>query len=161
MWINTFKVLGMNPTPVAWSELYTALASGVVDGACANWENIDQQQLYSVAPYIWKSNHFFQTGIPAFNLNFWNSLSEEDQKMFTDTCLEVAKEQRVDVETKDAEYKQDILDNGGHILARNDFADIDEVIDRYKNGLWKDMVEQANAQELYEVMCNDTGKTAE
>ena len=74
MWINTFKTLGMNPTPVAWSELYTALASGIVDGACANWETIALQQMYTEAPYIWESNHFFQTGFPAFNLEFWNSL---------------------------------------------------------------------------------------
>lgn len=158
MWINTFKVLDMNPTPVAWSELYTALASKVVDGACANWETIAGQKMYVEAPYIWESNHFFQTGIPAFNLDFWNSLSEEDQKMFTDTCYAVAQEQRVNVEELDEQYKQQILDDGGHILARNDFKDIDEVIEKYQNGLWKQMVADADAQELYEIMCADTGK---
>lgn len=158
MWINTFKTLGMNPTPVAWSELYTALASGVVDGACANWETIALQQMYTEAPYIWESNHFFQTGFPAFNLEFWNSLSEEEQKMFTDTCLKVAIEQRANVEELDEQYKEEILNNGGSILARNDFEDIDEVIETYQNGLWKDMVEDADAQELYEIMCQDTGK---
>lgn len=158
MWINTFKVLGMNPTPVAWSELYTALASKVVDGACANWETIAGQKMYKEAPYIWESNHFFQTGFPAFNFNFWNSLSDEDKQMFTDTCFEIAKEQRANVEELDKQYKQSILDDGGHILERNDFTDIDEVIDRYQNGLWKTMVEEADAQELYEIMCEDTGK---
>lgn len=148
----------MNPTPVAWSELYTALASGIVDGACANWETIALQQMYTEAPYIWESNHFFQTGFPAFNLEFWNSLSEEDQQMFTETCLEIAAEQRANVEKLDGEYKEEILNNGGNILARNDFADIDEVIETYQNGLWKDMVAQADAQELYEIMCDDTGK---
>ncbi len=158
MWINTFKTLGMNPTPVAWSELYTALASGIVDGACANWETIALQQMYTEAPYIWESNHFFQTGFPAFNLEFWNSLSEEDQQMFIETCLEIAAEQRANVEELDGEYKEEILNNGGNILARNDFVDIDEVIETYQNGLWKDMVAQADAQELYEIMCDDTGK---
>lgn len=158
MWINTFKVLDMNPTPVAWSELYTALASKVVDGACANWETIAGQKMYVEAPYIWESNHFFQTGIPAFNLDFWNSLPEEYKQMFTDTCYNVAQEQRKNVEELDEQYKQQILDDGGHILPRNDFKDIDEVIERYQNGLWKQMVEEANAQELYEIMCADTGK---
>lgn len=159
MWINTFAVLGMKPTPVAWSELYTALASGVVDGGCANWETITLQQMYKEAPYIWESNHFFQTGFPAFNLDFWNSLSEEDKEMFTETCLKAATEQRTNVEELDDQYKQQILDDGGHILARNDFADIDEVLETYKNGLWKDMVKAADAQDLYEIMCKDTGKT--
>lgn len=160
MWINTFATLGMNPTPVAWSELFTALSSHVVDGACANWETIVGQKMYSEAPYVWESNHFFQTGYPAFNLAFWNSLSEEDQKMFTDTCAEVAREQRDNVEELDGEYKSQLLADGASILPRNDFADMDEVIDRYQNGLWKQMVEDADAQELYEIMCAETGKTA-
>ena len=78
--------------------------------------------------------------------------------MFTETCLEIAAEQRANVEKLDGEYKEEILNNGGNILARNDFADIDEVIETYQNGLWKDMVAQADAQELYEIMCDDTGK---
>ena len=119
---------GINIDPVSYTHLDVykrqALASKVVDGACANWETIAGQKMYKEAPYIWESNHFFQTGFPAFNFNFWNSLSDEDKQMFTDTCFEIAKEQRTNVEDLDKQYKQSILDDGGHILERNDFADI-------------------------------------
>ena len=121
-------------------------------------DSLYQAAISTLGPNIWESNHFFQTGFPAFNFNFWNSLSDEDKQMFTDTCFEIAKEQRANVEELDKQYKQSILDDGGHILERNDFTDIDEVIDRYQNGLWKTMVEEADAQELYEIMCEDTGK---
>jgi len=160
LWINTFATLGMKPTPVAWSELYTALSTGVVDGGCANWETICLQGMYKEAPYIWGSNHFFQTGIPSFNLDFWNSLSEEDQQMFADTCLEAAIEQRADVEDKDQGYMDKILADGGSILLLEDFTDLDEVYTLYEEGLWKDIVEAADAQDLYDAMCTMTGRTA-
>ncbi|NCB51893.1 MAG: TRAP transporter substrate-binding protein [Clostridia bacterium] len=161
LWINTFATLGMAPTPVAWSELYTALSTGVVDGGCANWEYIATQGFYKEAPYIWESSHFFQTGIPSFNLDFWDSLSEEDQQMFTDTCAEIAEQQRADVESKDQGYKDQILADGGSILPLEDFTDLEEVYALYQEGLWKDIVAAADAQDLYEIMCAATGRSAD
>ena len=158
LWIKTFKTLGMNPTPVAWSDLYNALATGVVDGGCANWEYICQQKFYSEAPYILESNHFFQLGVPSFNLDFWNSLSPEDQAMFTETCAQAAAEQREYSANLDADYKAQILADNGTITPIEEFADYDEVIQRYKDGLWQEIVEKANAQDLYEIMCTVCGR---
>lgn len=153
LWIKTFKTLDMNPTPVAWSDLYNALATGVVDGGCANWEYICQQKFYSEAPYILESNHFFQLGVPSFNLDFWNKLSPEDQQMFTETCAQAAAEQREYSANLDADYKAQIVADKGTITPIEEFADYDEVIQRYKDGLWQEIVEKANAQDLYEIMC--------
>lgn len=158
LWINTFKTLGMNPTPVAWSELYNALATGVVDGGCANWEYICQQKFYSEAPYILESNHFFQCGVPSFNLDFWNSLSDEDKQMFTDTCAQVAAEQRKDVEDKDSEYKATVIADGATVTPMSEFADTEEVYKRYSDGLWKDIVKAADADDLYQIMLQATGR---
>ena len=158
LWIKTFKTLGMNPTPVAWSDLYNALATGVVDGGCANWEYICQQKFYSEAPYILESNHFFQLGVPSFNLDFWNKLSPEDQQMFTETCAQAAAEQREDAANLDADYKEQILADKGTITPIEDFQDYEEVIQRYKDGLWQEIVEKANAQNLYEIMCKVCGR---
>ena len=158
LWIKTFETLGMNSTPVAWSELYNALATKVVDGGCANWETIALQGMHNEAPYLLHSNHFFQMGVPAFNLDFWNSLSAEDQQMFTETCAQAAAEQRQDVEDKDAGYIEQILADGATITPIEDFADYDEVIERYKTGLWAEMVEKADAAELYAAMCEACGR---
>lgn len=157
LWIKTFQTLGMNSTPVAWSELYNALATKVVDGGCANWETIALQGMHNEAPYLLHSNHFFQMGVPAFNLDFWNSLSAEDQQMFTETCAQAAAEQRQDVEDKDAGYIEQILADGATITEMADFADYDEVIERYKTGLWAEMVEKADAADLYAAMCEACG----
>lgn len=48
--IETFKLLGANPTPLAYGELYGALQSGVVDGAEAANTNYHAQKFYEVSP---------------------------------------------------------------------------------------------------------------
>ena len=138
--------------------VHNALATGVVDGGCANWEYICQQKFYSEAPYILESNHFFQCGVPSFNLDFWNSLSDEDKQMFTDTCAQVAAEQRKDVEDKDSEYKATVIADGATVTPMSEFADTEEVYKRYSDGLWKDIVKAADADDLYQIMLQATGR---
>lgn len=48
--VETFKLLGANPTPLAYGELYGALQSGVVDGAEAANTNYHAQKFYEVSP---------------------------------------------------------------------------------------------------------------
>lgn len=48
--VETFKMLGANPTPLAYGELYGALQSGVVDGAEAANTNYHAQKFYEVSP---------------------------------------------------------------------------------------------------------------
>lgn len=49
--IDTFRALGANPVPLAYSELYTALQTHVVDAAEAANSNYDAKKFYEVAPY--------------------------------------------------------------------------------------------------------------
>lgn len=48
--VDTFKAFGANPTPLAYTELYGALETGVVDGAEAANTNFYAQKFYEVAP---------------------------------------------------------------------------------------------------------------
>ncbi|MTH79079.1 TRAP transporter substrate-binding protein [Paracoccus aestuariivivens] len=48
--VDTFKAFGANPTPMAYTELYGALETGVVDGAEAANTNFYAQKFYEVAP---------------------------------------------------------------------------------------------------------------
>ncbi|WP_374634408.1 TRAP transporter substrate-binding protein [Paracoccus sp. (in: a-proteobacteria)] len=48
--VDTFKAFGANPTPLAYTELYGALETGVMDGAEAANTNFYAQKFYEVAP---------------------------------------------------------------------------------------------------------------
>lgn len=51
------SALGGSPTPMAFGEVYTALQSGVLDGAENNEVSYLTQNHYEVAPYLTDSNH--------------------------------------------------------------------------------------------------------
>ena len=48
--VDTFNAFGANATPIAYTELYGALETGVVDGAEAANTNFFSQKFYEVAP---------------------------------------------------------------------------------------------------------------
>lgn len=78
--------------------------------------------------------------------------------MFTDTCAQVAAEQRKDVEDKDNEYKETVIADGATVTPMSEFADTEEVYKRYSDGLWKDIVKAADADDLYQIMLQATGR---
>ena len=57
LFLDTFSALGSNPTPLAFSEVYQALQTGVVDGAENPWSNIYSKKFHEVQKYIVDSNH--------------------------------------------------------------------------------------------------------
>lgn len=62
---NSFKALGTNPTPMAYTELYSALLSGVVDGAENTMASIFGMKFYESCKYILRTEHNFLT-LPFF-----------------------------------------------------------------------------------------------
>jgi len=55
--INTMKAFGASGVPVAWGELYTALQTGVVDGAENNHPSLISMKFYEVSKYYTLDEH--------------------------------------------------------------------------------------------------------
>ncbi|MBY6160258.1 C4-dicarboxylate TRAP transporter substrate-binding protein [Mameliella alba] len=58
MWVETFDAMGARPTQVAWGEVYSALSSGVVDGAEAPLPSIYGAKLHETKKTISLTGHF-------------------------------------------------------------------------------------------------------
>ncbi|WP_409310556.1 C4-dicarboxylate TRAP transporter substrate-binding protein [Pectobacterium sp. B1J-3] len=56
--IETISCMGGSPTPMAWSEVYSAIQTGVVDAAEAHPTALYGSKLNEVAKYITKTNHY-------------------------------------------------------------------------------------------------------
>ena len=59
MWLEIIKSLGASPTPMSFSELYTALQSGVVDGAEQPLSGFVSQKFYEVCPNMILDGHVY------------------------------------------------------------------------------------------------------
>ena len=69
-----FRTLGSIPQVMAFSEVYQALQTGVVDGQENTWSNIYTQKMHEVQKYITNSNHGYIGYVVVVNKKFWDGL---------------------------------------------------------------------------------------
>jgi len=72
-----FRQLGANPQKLAFSEVYQALQTGVVDGAENPWSNIYSQKFHEVQKTIAVTNHGALDYMVITNSGWWDGLPED------------------------------------------------------------------------------------
>lgn len=82
--VAIWENLGATPTPIAFSELYTALQQGTVVAQDNPLELVISQRFYEVQKSITLTNHIFQVGMVTSNLKWYNSLTDEQKKIVND-----------------------------------------------------------------------------
>ncbi len=78
--VNTMKALGATGVPVAWAELYTALQTGVVDGAENNHPSVVAKKFFEVSKYYTLDEHMRIPDVIAMSMKLWTQLNPEQQK---------------------------------------------------------------------------------
>ena len=76
------KALGASPTPIAWSELYSALQTGVVDGQENAPYVILLGKIQEVQKYYTLDRHTLNMALIIINEKFYKGLPEEDRRVF-------------------------------------------------------------------------------
>lgn len=71
--------LGGEPAAIAWTEVYTALQTGVADGQMNPVPIIAFARFDEVQKYLSLTNHLFAPYVWAVNKGFWDSLTPEEQ----------------------------------------------------------------------------------
>ncbi|WP_366922306.1 TRAP transporter substrate-binding protein [Metallumcola ferriviriculae] len=72
-----FKALNANPTPMPFSEVYSALEQGVIDGQENTLSNIYSKKFHEVQKYMTLSNHGYLGYAVITNSEFWEGLPED------------------------------------------------------------------------------------
>ena len=105
-----FEALGASPQKMAFSEVYGALQTGVVDGQENTWSNIYTQKFYEVQDGITETNHGIIDYLVVTSVEFWNGLDDADRADLERILAEVTSE-------KNAASHQINLDNRALIEA--------------------------------------------
>jgi C4-dicarboxylate-binding protein DctP len=69
-----FRTLGAIPQVMAFSEVYQALQTGVVDGQENTWSNIYTQKMHEVQKFATITNHGYIGYVVVANKKFWDGL---------------------------------------------------------------------------------------
>ena len=78
-WQNLGRALGAEPTPLAFSELYTALQTGAVEGQDNPLPSCWNAAFYEVAKYFAITNHVVDCILPCINQETWDSMTAAQQ----------------------------------------------------------------------------------
>jgi len=73
------KAQGGSPTPISWGELYTALQSGVVDGAENNPPSFYTSHHYEVCKYYCLNEHTMVPDVLIISQKVWEKLSDQEK----------------------------------------------------------------------------------
>ncbi|QIA08661.1 TRAP transporter substrate-binding protein [Draconibacterium halophilum] len=129
------RALGGSPTPISWGELYTALQSGVVDGAENNEPSLYTSHHYEVCKHYSLDEHTCVPDVLIISTKVWNTLTEQEQKW-----LQEAADESVPVERKywaeSVEESLRIVQENGVTIHHPDkakFAEqVSDLLDKYR-----------------------------
>ena len=83
-----FRALGAIPQVMAFSEVYQALQTGVVDGQENTWSNIYTQKMHEVQKYMTVTNHGYIGYVVVVNKKFWDGLPPDIRDELTKAMKE-------------------------------------------------------------------------
>ena len=146
IYMDTFNLLGMKPTPLPWGETYSAYESGIVDGMETTTIAMATQGFHKVGGNVCRSNHMISVVGPVINEQVWQSIPAEDQQLMLDLLAEqVAAEREVTITDEDGYFEQMAAD-GANITK---FEDPQELVDLF-TPYWTEYAEQAGASDVLE-----------
>jgi len=113
--VAQMEALDASPQPMAFSEVYGALQTGVVDGQQNTWSNIYGQKFFEVQDGTTETNHGLLDYMVVTSVDWWESLDADVRDQLSTIMSEVTAERNAAIGDVDAENRQAVLDAGGVI----------------------------------------------
>jgi tripartite ATP-independent transporter DctP family solute receptor len=152
LYIDSYKALGIDPTPIAFPEVYTSLQQGVIDGLDASYGVFHSTKLYEVQDQLSEVGMHYAAAPIFMNQAVFESYPEDVQDVLIETGEEMTAVQREINQDMEAEQKQDLIEKGVNIVEKNDVdmkafeKAVQPVYDKYESE-FGDMIERIRAVE--------------
>ena len=147
IFVNTFKSLGANATPMTYSETYTGLQQKTIDGIELPVVNTYTVHYYDVCKYMSMTGHFYNALSMCISKNKFDALSPELKEIFFKAAVEAGQEQRVFVGENEGRLLAKMKEAG---LVINDDVDkaamraaVQPIYDEYQKNVSKETYEKA------------------
>lgn len=123
--LKSVEKMGASATPMAFSELYTAMEQGVVDGQENPLSNIYNAKFSEVNDHLALTGHLHLTHMVLYSEQLWDELSPEHQEIVRQAVLDSAQVQRDKVAADDASLLAELEGQGMQVTRpdRAAFAD--------------------------------------
>jgi len=152
--VKAMESLGASPTPLAWSELFTALQQKVVDAQENPIMNIYNARMYEVQKYVTKTGHNFTWAGIFVSEKWFNSLPEDAKQLLVEAGQQAEKVTFEELKKTEARMEEELVSKFGmeiyeptpdeieqfRSLTMEVYSDIKKVIgDEYYDMIMKEM----------------------
>lgn len=153
LFLSVWNAVGVNPTPMAYGEVYSGLETGAIDAVEINLTSIRSEGLFDAAKNVTLTGQYFWPGIMLINQGVFEGLTDEQQTILRDAAREVVEPQVMAVKAYDEELKTSLREDGVTITEASDefVSQLDEawtpVVNEYAESdpLIADFVEASRA----------------
>lgn len=141
--VDMFRELGVDATPMAWSEVFTSLQQGTIDGQENPVAIIYSHHLYEVQKYLALTGHVYSPAVLMIAKDKMESLTPEQQKVIKEAAAEAGSyERNLITESENEQLKK--LEEMGMQITRPDREGFMEatkaVYKKYESEFGKDLV---------------------
>ena len=150
--LDTFKELGSNVVPMPFTELYTAMETGAVDGQDNPIVAFETNKFYEVQKHLATTRHVYNPLVVLIGKKVWDQLSADERKIVTDAAEETRAYQRKASREMEAKALESIRKRGTLVTEisaqerermRNK---VKPVTDKYTKELGEDLVREVRAE---------------
>jgi tripartite ATP-independent transporter DctP family solute receptor len=120
--IQAYKQFGILPTPMAFTEVFTALQQGTVDGQENPLSVITAAKLDQVQKNLSLTGHVYSPAIILMNKVKWDNLPAADKQAFLDAAKEAVKANRARIDDDERKAVADLRSKGMAIVENVDKA---------------------------------------
>ncbi|GGB01197.1 ABC transporter substrate-binding protein [Brucella endophytica] len=102
VYLETFNAAGANAVPMPFSELFTALETGAVDGQENPVTTIVSSKFFEVQKHLTISNHVYSPWVMLVSKKWWDGLSPDEQKILKEAAISSRDFERKDTREQSA-----------------------------------------------------------
>ena len=152
-----FRTLGAIPQVMAFSDVYQALQTGVVDGQENTWSNIYTQKMHEVQKYITATNHGYIGYVVVVNKKFWDGLPADIRDELT-RAMKEATEFGNSASAQDNEEALEAVKKTGKSEILSLTPEQDEAMRKAMMPVYKDVASRVG-QPLIDEFLKETGRS--
>lgn len=154
--IATYNAWGINPTPMAWSETFTALQQKVVDGQDNPYLTINAMKFYEVQDYVTNLRYIFSIEPLIVSESVFQDQPEDLQKAILDAGQEATLASAQFLRDSEAAIKEELIAKGMEI---DDPADDEaEFIKLATEAVWPDFYDSIGGVEKLNAVLTTLGR---
>lgn len=144
--LDVWTVLGVQPTPMAFPELFTSLQQGTVDGQENPYVVTATNKFYEVQDYLTVTQHVYGANIFLISDKFWKTLTDKEKEIIMKAGEEAKNYQREAERQQASEFLALLKENGMKITElteseQQQFKDkVQPIYEKYSKELGEELV---------------------